>query len=69
MIAVADVPTSAAWYKELLNARNNHPGGTSFDQLLDQDGTILLCLHWWGPTGLKGSDRRSAAGALTRSPP
>jgi len=53
MIAVADVPTSAAWYKELLNARNNHPGGTSFDQLLDRDGTILLCLHWWGPTGLK----------------
>jgi len=54
MIAVADVPASAAWYKELLNARNNHPGGTSFDQLLDHDGTILLCLHWWGPTGLKG---------------
>ena len=54
IIAVADVPRSAAWYAELLAARNTHPAGTVFDQLLDKDGTVLICLHWWGPSGPRG---------------
>ncbi len=47
IIGVADVPKSSAWYSRLLDAQNNHPGGTVFDQILDKDGTILLCLHLW----------------------
>ncbi len=54
IIAVADVIRSSAWYVELLAARNNHPNGTVFDQILDEDDTILLCLHSWGPSGPNG---------------
>lgn len=54
IIAVADVSKSSAWYVTLLDAQNNHPGATVFDQILDKDGTILLCLHHWGPTGPNG---------------
>jgi uncharacterized glyoxalase superfamily protein PhnB len=54
IIGVADVSKSAAWYKRLLDAQNNHPGASVFDQILDKDGTVLLCLHHWGPSGLRG---------------
>ena len=47
IIAVNNVAESAAWYTRLLNANNNHPGATVFDQILDTDGTVLLCLHHW----------------------
>ncbi len=53
-IAVADVPKSSAWYMTLLQAQENHPGATSFNQILDGDSTILLCLHDWGPSGSRG---------------
>ena len=54
IIAVADVTKSATWYMALLNAQQNHPGATVFNQILDGDGTILLCLHRWGPSGPRG---------------
>lgn len=54
IIAVADVPKSSAWYMALLDAQQNHPGATVFDQILADDGTILLCLHHWGPSGPRG---------------
>lgn len=54
IIGVADVAKSSAWYMRLLDAQNNHPGATVFDQILDKDGTILLCLHHWGPSGIRG---------------
>jgi hypothetical protein len=54
MIAVADVTASAAWYTRLLAVTNNHPGATAFDQIVDTDGTVLLCFHHWGPSGLRG---------------
>ena len=47
IIGVRDVVKSSAWYVSLLDAQNNHPGRTVFDQILDKDGTILLCLHQW----------------------
>ncbi len=25
-----------------------------FDQIVDEDGVVLLCLHHWGPSGLRG---------------
>jgi predicted enzyme related to lactoylglutathione lyase len=35
----------------LLDAQNSHPDATSFDQIIDRDGTILVCLHHWGDHG------------------
>ncbi|MCA8943494.1 MAG: VOC family protein [Planctomycetes bacterium] len=54
ILAVADVAKSAAWYGGLLAARNTHPGATVFDQVVADDGTVLLCLHHWGPSGPGG---------------
>ena len=54
IVGVADVPKSSAWYNRLLNAHNTHPGAAVFDQIVDKDGTVLLCLHRWGPSGPKG---------------
>ena len=54
IIAVADVSRSSAWYKTLLGAQENHPGSAEFNQILDADGTILLCPHRWGPSGPRG---------------
>ena len=54
IIAVSDVPRSAAWYMQLLEARQTHPDDTIFDQILDTDDTVLLCLHHWGPSGPRG---------------
>jgi len=51
IIAVADVVKSTEWYMTLLDAQNTHVGGTVFDQVIAEDGTILLCLHHWGPSG------------------
>jgi catechol 2,3-dioxygenase-like lactoylglutathione lyase family enzyme len=54
IVGVADVAASASWYATLLDTRNNHPGAAVFDQIEDADGTILVCLHRWGPSGLRG---------------
>ena len=51
IIAVSDVQVSSRWYQTLLIAANNHPGDLIFAQLLDEDGTVLLCLHHWGDHG------------------
>lgn len=48
IIGVADVAKSSAWYMKLLDSENNHPGATVFDQILDKDATVLLCVHHWG---------------------
>lgn len=54
IVAVSSVPTSAAWYTRLLNARQSHAGGDVFDQILGEDDVVLLCLHHWGPSGTRG---------------
>src|SRR5713101_6914228 len=51
IIGVANVQVSSEWYRTLLNTANNHPGDSTFAQVLDEDGTILLCLHHWGDHG------------------
>jgi predicted enzyme related to lactoylglutathione lyase len=43
MIAVRDVPASAAWYKQLLDCENDH-NRPDFDRLV-MDGEVLLMLH------------------------
>ena len=54
IVAVADVAKSSSWYITLLAAQQNHPDATVFNQILDVDGTILVCLHRWGPSGPQG---------------
>lgn len=48
IIGVADVPRSFAWYQALLGLPETAPGHDYFGQVLDTDGTMLLCLHEWG---------------------
>jgi uncharacterized glyoxalase superfamily protein PhnB len=57
IIAVADVGKSTAWYMALLDAQQTHAGATVFNQVVDGDGTILLCLHRWGPSGPRGDHK------------
>src|SRR5262249_12513492 len=48
IIGVADVPGSFKWYQSLLGRPETPPGHDYFGQILDTDGTVLLCLHRWG---------------------
>src|SRR5215471_14013295 len=48
IIGVRDVPTSFRWYQSLFGQRPTLPAHDHFGQLLDSDGTVLLCLHAWG---------------------
>ena len=48
IIGVADVPASFKWYQSLLGLPPTAPGHHDFGQILDSDGTVLLCLHEWG---------------------
>src|SRR5262249_15471194 len=46
LIAVQDVEASSRWYQRLLGCRSGH-GGPEYEQLVDQDGTMILQLHAW----------------------
>jgi catechol 2,3-dioxygenase-like lactoylglutathione lyase family enzyme len=48
IIGVRDVHASFAWYRTLLDTRETIPEHDDFGQILDADGTVLLCLHAWG---------------------
>jgi catechol 2,3-dioxygenase-like lactoylglutathione lyase family enzyme len=48
IIGVSDVPTSFKWYQSLFGQPETRPGHDYFGQILDSDGTVLLCLHQWG---------------------
>jgi catechol 2,3-dioxygenase-like lactoylglutathione lyase family enzyme len=48
IIGVADVARSFAWYQSLFGQPATHPVHDYFGQILDSDGTVLLCLHKWG---------------------
>lgn len=48
IIGVSDVPRSFKWYQSLFGQPATRPGHPDFGQLLDSDGTVLLCLHQWG---------------------
>src|SRR5262249_17395625 len=51
IIGVADVPRSFKWYQSLLGLPETAPAHDDFGQILDSDGTVLLCLHEWGAHG------------------
>ena len=48
IIGVRDVPTSFRWYQSLFGQPETSPAHDHFGQILDSDGTVLLCLHQWG---------------------
>src|SRR6478752_6971042 len=48
IIGVKDVAASFKWYQSLLGLPRSEPAHEYFGQILDTDGTVLLCLHEWG---------------------
>lgn len=67
IIGVADVTRSVKWYQSLFGQPDSPPAHDYFGQILDTDGTVLLCLHQWGahehPT-LKSADRSAPGNGL-----
>ena len=48
IIGVKDVAGSVDWYQSLLGLPPTAPAHDDFGQIVDSDGTVLLCLHQWG---------------------
>jgi catechol 2,3-dioxygenase-like lactoylglutathione lyase family enzyme len=51
IIGVGDVAKSFSWYQALFGQPAALPAHDYFGQILDADGTVLLCLHKWGAHG------------------
>ena len=51
IIGVSDVARSVTWYQSLFGQPKTPPAHDYFGQILDGDGTVLLCLHQWGAHG------------------
>ena len=47
IIGVGDVARSFKWYQSLFGQPETRPAHDDFGQILDADGTVLLCLHAW----------------------
>jgi catechol 2,3-dioxygenase-like lactoylglutathione lyase family enzyme len=48
IIGVADVAATFKWYQSLLGLAETAPAHDDFGQIVEPDGTVLLCLHQWG---------------------
>lgn len=48
IVGVRDVARSCTWYQSLLGQPETPPAHDYFGQIVDADGTVLLCLHQWG---------------------
>src|SRR5437870_5323392 len=68
IIGVRDVPGSFKWYQSLFGQPETPPGHDYFGQILDTDGTVLLCLHQWSahkhPTLMSPDDGTPGNGLL-----
>ena len=68
IIGVADVPKSYRWYQSLLCLSETVPAHDYFGQIVDSDGTVLLCLHKWGahehPSLISPDDAKPGNGLL-----
>jgi catechol 2,3-dioxygenase-like lactoylglutathione lyase family enzyme len=67
IIGVSDVPRSFRWYQSLFGQPETEPGHPYWGQLLDTDGTVLLCLHAWGAhehPSLESPDRATPGNGL-----
>jgi catechol 2,3-dioxygenase-like lactoylglutathione lyase family enzyme len=67
IIGVGDVHCSLEWYQSLLGLPLTAPAHDYFGQIVDSDGTVLLCLHSWGDhdhPSLTGPDRAQPGNGL-----
>ena len=67
IIGVADVAHSFKWYQSLFGLAETYPAHDYFGQILDTDGTVLLCLHQWGAhehPSLTSADRSEPGNGL-----
>jgi predicted enzyme related to lactoylglutathione lyase len=48
IIGVGNVASSFKWYQSLFGLPKTQPAHEDFGQILDSDGSVLLCLHEWG---------------------
>jgi catechol 2,3-dioxygenase-like lactoylglutathione lyase family enzyme len=68
IIGVNDLPRSFKWYQSLFGQPETSPSHDDFGQILDTDGTVLLCLHQWGahghPTLMSPNDESPGNGLL-----
>ena len=48
IIGVNNVRSSFKWYQSLFGQPAADPGHDHFGQIVDDDGTVLVCLHSWG---------------------
>jgi hypothetical protein len=48
IVGVKNVPLSFRWYQSLFAHPETAPAHDYWGQILDSDGTVLLCLHQWG---------------------
>jgi len=68
IIGVSDVPSSFKWYQSLFGQPETAPGHEYWGQILDTDGTVLLCLHQWAahehPSLMSPDDGRPGNGLL-----
>ena len=67
IIGVNHVRSSFKWYQTLFGQPESEPSHAYFGQLLDSDGTVLLCLHEWGAhehASLMSPDRATPGNGL-----
>ena len=67
IIGVSDVLCSYKWYQSLFGQPETPPVHVHFGQILDTDGTVLLCVHRWGAhehPSLKSPDEASPGNGL-----
>src|SRR5262245_3302068 len=48
IIGVRDVAASFSWHQRLFGQPATAPAHDHFGQILDDDGSVLVCLHEWG---------------------
>src|SRR5260221_81850 len=48
VVGVKDVASRFKWYQSLFGQPETKTNHSYFCQVLDSDGTVLLCLHQWG---------------------
>jgi catechol 2,3-dioxygenase-like lactoylglutathione lyase family enzyme len=67
IIGVRDVATSVLWYQALFGQPATEAPHADFGQILDSDGTVLICFHKWGAHGhpsLLGPDEANPGNGL-----
>ena len=51
IIGVKNVAASSNWYQALFGQSQREPHHDDFDQITDDDDTVLVCLHGWSSHG------------------